>query len=249
MAIPLFTRRAALFLCTHSILTAASNFWNRKPPAEWSSEELTQLLSRSPWAKEVNAEFVQDTDYTVGGAAGPRIGRGGQIEAPRDPTQFEIGGDKNSSQPAGSKRRQPVTVLWESAQPVRDATGKPLSSELDGRYVLSVSGLPFGIMEKPRRGPNADDRQRESPAEMQARMIGQLKAAATLEARGKEPEQAGVVMPAARQPGTYIFGFSKELLPLDPSDRDVLFTLRTALMSVKAKFDPKEMMYKGHLAL
>jgi hypothetical protein len=205
------------------------------------------LLSRSPWAKEVNAEFIQDTDYTVGGQGGPRIGRGGRIEAPRDPTQFEIAGNRNDSQPAGSKRREPVTVRWESAQPVRDAIGKQLSAEFDGRYVLSVSGLPFGVMERRRRGEDAP--QPESPADMQARMIGQLKAAATLESRGKEPVQAGVVIPAQRQPGTYLFGFSKELLPLDASDREILFILRTALMSVKAKFDPKEMTYKGKLAL
>jgi hypothetical protein len=48
---------------------------------------------------------------------------------------------------------------------------------------------------------------------------------------------------------TYLFGFSKELLPLGVGDREVLFTLRTGLMSVKAKFEPREMLYHGKLAL
>ena len=36
---------------------AASDFWNKKAPTAWTNEEIAQLTSHSPWAREVNAEF------------------------------------------------------------------------------------------------------------------------------------------------------------------------------------------------
>lgn len=235
---------------------AASDFWNRKAPSSWSEEEIAQLTSRSPWAHEVNAEFELDSDYTVNGSDGPSVGRGGQIGPPGSgtgaPAQFELGRDKNGAQ-RGARRREPVTVRWESARPVLDALGKPLSPEFAGRYVISVSGLPVGIMERRRRGvesgPVSADPKENTPAARQRRMVEQLQASATLEAKGREPAQPGLVKPVPRMPGLYLFGFSKDLLPLSGRDREVVFTLRTALMSVRAKFEPKDMLYRGELAL
>jgi hypothetical protein len=251
------TRRAAARMAGAGLLLfgagrfalAAADFWNRKPPSAWSDEEITRLTTRSPWAKEVNAEFMHDTAYTTGAEAGPRIGVGGAISAPRDQSGgFEMGGDGRDRR--GGARRAPVTVRWESAQPMREALGTPLRSEFKDRYVLSVSNLPIGVMESRRRKENNTGRPEadNSPAALQRRMIEQLKGAATLEARGKEPAQAGVVT-SSPVPGTYLFGFSRELLPLGDDDKDVLFTLQTGSIAVKAKFEPKEMIYRGKPAL
>ena len=153
-----------------------------------------------------------------------------------------------------SESRQPVIVRWESAQPILDASGVPLPADFTDRYAISVSGLPIGVMERPRRGadsgsPLSADPAENTPAARQRRMVEQLQLSATLEAKGRESEQPGVVRPVPRTPGTYLFGFSKELLPLTASDREIVFTLKTALMSVRAKFEPKEMMYGGKLAV
>lgn len=256
------TRRSALRLAVGVTLAknvpylhAASDFWNKKNPSAWSSQEIAQLTSHSPWAREVNAEFEFDSDYTTNGSEGPGIGRGGAIVAPGTGSgaspQIELGRDRNDNQ-RGARHREPVTVRWESAQPILDALGIPLSADFQGRYVLSVSGLPLGIMDRHRRGASTElraDPDENTPAARQRRMIEQLKLSATLEARGREPEQPGLVKAVPRTPGTYLFGFSKELLPLTQNDRDVAFTLRTALMSVRAKFEPKEMIYRGQLAL
>jgi hypothetical protein len=235
--------------------SAASEFWNKKKASEWSNEEITRLTTHSPWAREVNAEFELDSDYTTNGAEGPTTGPGGVINAPGKgsgaPAQIELGRDRNNS-PRGVRRREPVTVRWESAQPVLDAVAVPLPQGFEGRYVISVSGLPIGVMERPRRGesaPMSADPRENTPAARQRRMVEQLQTSATLEARGREPEQPGVVRPVPRTSGTYLFGFSKELLPLTANDREIVFTLRTALMSVRAKFDPKEMVYHGQLAV
>jgi hypothetical protein len=257
------TRRAALRLAGRTLLAggtaawldAASGFWNKKPPSQWSSEEIARLTENSPWAREVNAEFEMDSDYTTNGAQGPVVGRGGVLGAPGTgagaPAQIELGRDRNDS-PRGARRGAPVRVRWESAQPILDAMGVPLAAELRNRYVLSVSGLPLGIMERRKRGAGVElraDPEENTPIARQRRMIEQLQLAATLEARDKEPEQPGMVKAVPRTPGTFLFAFSAELLPLTVKDREVLFTLRTALMSVRAKFDPKEMVYRGRLAV
>ncbi len=54
-------------------------------------------------------------------------------------------------------------------------------------------------------------------------------------------------MPGAQN--TYLFGFDKDLLPLTGSEKEIDFVLRTARVSVKAKFEPKNMMYRGKFAL
>jgi len=222
---------------------AASDFWNRKQPGEWTAQEIDQLRTHSPWAKEVNAEFESDLDYAANPQQNPGIGRGGATP------QIELGRNRDG-QPRGSRRREPVTVRWESAQPMIDAAGVPLPAEMRERYVISVSGLPLGVMERPRRGdgPSADPEE-NTPAARRRRMIEQLQASATLAARGKDAAQPGVVMAAPRAVSTYLFGFSKDLVPLSAADREVEFTLRTAFMAVKTKFEPKEMSYRGTVAL
>ncbi len=231
---------------------AASDFWNSKAPAQWSGEEVAVLLSRSPWAKEVNAQFMNNADYTAGGNAGPAIGPGGRLDAPGTGSsaapQIEIGGNRSES-PGGARRQEPVTVRWESAEPIVAALNTALDPAFKDRYAISVSGLPMGVMDRKRRGGADDLPEDMSPAARQRRMVEQLKGSATLSARGQEPEQAGVVTPAPHTPGTYLFGFSKELLPLDVSSREIVFTLQTALMSVRAKFDTKSMLYHGRLAV
>jgi len=76
-----------------------------------------------------------------------------------------------------------------------------------------------------------------------------LQSAATLEAKDKEPAQAGVVRLAPKAATTWLFGFSKDLLTIDARDREVTFTLHTALVSLRAKFEPKTMVYRGKPAL
>jgi hypothetical protein len=62
------TRRGLLALAATAgagRLYAASDFWNKKDPKDWTRDEVDRLLSNSPWAKQVSAPF-------------PRNGRGGQ---------------------------------------------------------------------------------------------------------------------------------------------------------------------------
>src|SRR5271165_4201960 len=71
-----------------ALWAASQGFWNRKPSTEWSPEEIQQLTTRSPWAKETNFDFEAAEDPTpVPGSGSPYAGengqgRGGTIERP-----------------------------------------------------------------------------------------------------------------------------------------------------------------------
>lgn len=247
----MLTRRSCLqftaALLVPEFAAAKSDFWNAKAVDKWSSEEIEKLTNDSPWAKGVNVEFQQDTDPVLSSANTPGIGRGGMIQAPRNPAHdIQMAPDAEAVR-GGPRRREPVIVRWESGQAIRDAYGFPLPADFNDRYVIGVTQLPYGIMDRPRRGeaPVAP----ESALQKQQKMRELLQAAAYLEAKGKEPAQAGIVRLAPKAAQTWLFGFSKEFLTIEPSDRDVQFTLHTALVSLRAKFDPKTMIYRGKLAV
>jgi hypothetical protein len=243
------TRRALLLAVPMTpLLRAAQDFWNRKQPIQWSEDEINRLVTRSPWAKEVTAQFDVDVDYTTNGKDGPQVGRSGIIEAPgANKPQIEYGDAKKDQ--GGQRHAAPVTVRWESSQAIRDALGTPLADEFRNRYVIAVTGLPIGIMGRRRRAAQITDGLDNSPETLQRRMLEELSGSATLSARGKEPAQPGTVRPLPKNPGTYLFGFSKDLIQIAPTDREVAFALQTALMTVKAKFEPREMVYRGKLDL
>jgi hypothetical protein len=80
-------------------------------------------------------------------------------------------------------------------------------------------------------------------------MLSELQLATTLEVVGKDPAGAGMTQRVAGSESTYLFGFAKEFLPLTARDKEVLFVLRTARVSVRAKFQLKDMLYHGSLAV
>ncbi len=215
-------------------LLAATPFWNRKPPVEWTPDEITQLLNRSPWSRETNFDFEAVEGGRLEMPAGSQPGLEGNDGKRPDPY-------KMSTDPqAGVMRRATVVVRWESAQPVRDALQLPPLQGFEGRYVISVSNIPAGVMNLHRRN--------EAPPTPES-IIAELQGAATLEATGHEPAQAGIVRRLAGTQTSYLFGFSKDLLPLTGNEKEVLFILRTARVSVKEKFEPKNMIYHGKLAV
>ena len=180
---------------------AAGDFWNRKPPREWSEQEIRELITKSPWAQDARADAKKDVTAAV------------------PETAQSVGGP---DKPVIGGRPATLVVCWDSAQPVLDALGHFLPSGLNGHYVIGVT-----------------DPQRE---------IEPLKTSSTLSAKGKEPVQAGAVVRGSDRV-TVFFAFSMELLPLTIRDKDVLFSLDTGQIALKARFEPKEMIYGGQLAL
>lgn len=202
---------SGITLTNASRLFAATEFWNAKDPSTWTEEEIHVLITKSPWSREA-APTIKHAD---------------------DPT-----GTSNAGGRGGGRRETPprIYVRWESAQPILDALRAPLSADLAGHYVVSVTNLPIEVV---RRGPRGETTPDDS--------LDRIQNGATLQARGKDPAEAGIAR--RTRIGSLLFGFSSDYLHLTAEDREILFTLDTELLTIKAKFDTKDMMYHGKLAL
>ncbi len=122
----------------------------------------------------------------------------------------------------------------------------PLPEAFERRYVISVSGIPLLGSRNTVAGEEEDS---TSARRHEHDDIDRLKGLSSLEARGRDPVQAGMV---TRQIGTgssFLFGFSRELLPLETRDTDIMFTTQMGSLVVKAHFLPKDMQYHGALAV
>jgi hypothetical protein len=219
----IMTRRTALGLASSlaglfwsaRACAAAGHFWDSKPASQWTPEEIAELTQKSPWAKQVTAQYrTAMEDLKTQSDRQPAQGRG----------EAKIG--ECGLVPCGDIMPGTVTVIWESAQPMREALHPVIPPEFNGRYVISVRGL---------EGEQFPDR---------------LKAGADLSAKGKPPIQPGLVR---QRNSSWLFGFSRDLMSLDTGDKDVQFNVRTGVnftaTLLRATFNPKEMIYRGVLAL
>jgi hypothetical protein len=158
------------------------------------------------------------------------------IRNPDDPTGGSVLGESGKGM---GQRHESLTVFvrWESAQPILDALRAPLPAEFEGHYVVSVTNLP---LPKVRRAGRGDE---TTPDDS----LDRIQSGTTLQPKGRDPVEAGI----ARRShiGSILFGFLKDQLRLTPSDREITFALNTQQLSLKTKFDAKEMIYHGKLAV
>jgi hypothetical protein len=209
------TRRdwvGGLGFLTVANLFGASEFWRKKDPSTWTSDEILLLATRSPWAKTARVLPKPGRDRGSLQPTGPDVGAGGRSGNPR----------------LGEVPVLPVaevTVVWQSAQPLLEALKSSFPSDFANHYVVGVNDLP---KEEGGRKVNLDSM------------------TANLQVRGKDSTDAGAIQ-STRE--VVLFAFSKELLPLSASDKEVIFMLDTNQYSVRTRFDLKEMMYHGKLAV
>jgi hypothetical protein len=241
-----------------------ADFWNKKAPADWTTEEIDRLITKSPWAKPIKAQYASGASNTRDGSGYPGGNSGGggypggmgrQRGGIGIPGIGGIGlpggmgggrGNGGGSSRGGAVSPYEGTVRWDSALPILDALKSPLPEAFEGRYVISVSGIP--LMGGRSTSSGEDDDSTASRRQEQDD-LDRLKGLSSLQPKGRDIVQAGVV---ARQIGTgtsFLFGFSREMLPLDTRDTEILFTTQLGRLVVKAHFLPKEMLYHGELAI
>ncbi len=221
----LIGRSIVAALCLAPEAWGGGEFWNKKQPAAWTTEEILELTTNSPWAKEIRVNLK---------AKGGATGEDG-ISAVRDPTTGEFRGGSGGGGPRTGEKPPSAVVSWESALPLFDALKYRLPADFIGHYVIGVKDLPILVDAGPER-------------QSAEQLVDWLKNSATLRAKSKDPVQAGVVA-TSRGGSMVLFGFLKELLPLSEKDKEVTFALDTNQLALKVKFEPKEMMYAGKLAL
>jgi|SRR5271157_568517 len=238
-----------------------SGFWNKKPPAEWSPEEIDALITKSPWAKEASARgAAQEGGYgsqtgspngggypggSPGGMGTPRIGIPGIGGIGMGGGGRRMGGNQGGGRGQQGGALYRGTVRWESAQPVQDALKSPLPDEFANHYVIAVIGFPLPGGQRRYQDEEGDNPPRRS----QDDSLDNLKQLTTLQPRGKELAQAGVVQQQTSSNSNLLFGFSKDSLTLTKEDKEVLFSTTLGRLVIRAKFDPKEMLYHGQLAV
>jgi hypothetical protein len=268
-----YTRRSLLLLAGAGLAgvrldAAAADFWNKKPPSQWTREEIDRLITKSPWAKEVKAAYAPGEsptsggDYPNGGSPGgypPNSGGGypggrsrGGIGIPgigglSIPGLGGSGGGRPRGGTGGSGRGQVSpyqgTVRWESALPIEDAMKSGPPEQFDGHYVISVNGIPLmGGSRYQGEDDTASTRKQEQDD------MDRIKALSSLQVKGRDNVQAGVAIRQVSSGSSFLIGFSKELLPLH-QDMEVIFSSQIGRLVVKAPFLLKEMLYHGELAV
>jgi hypothetical protein len=196
-------------------LFGASQFWNKKEPSAWTSEQVLQLATKSPWA--VVARVL------------PNPGRDrGSLDSTAPDLSVGNAGGRSTNNRLGDVAVVPVdvvTVVWESAQPLIDALKTAFPRDFANHYVIGVNELP-------RTQGN--------------RKVNLESMTAHLQIRGKSSIDSGGFLPTR---SVTMFRFAKELLPLSVTDKEALFVLETNEYSITARFDLKDMMYRGRLAV
>ena len=183
-----------------------------------------------------------------GGQTRPRIGIGGLGIPGLGGIGMPGGGQRrgNGTPRGGGASGYSGTVRWESGRPILDALNSPLPDRFEGHYVISVNGIPL-LSTNSRSSSSEDDS--DDARRMERDELDRMQGLSSLQLRGKPLVQAGMV---TRQVGTgqsFLIGFSREMLPLDFRDGEVLFTTQIVRLVLKARFQLKEMLYHDGLAV
>ena len=120
-------------------------------------------------------------------------------------------------------------ITWESAQPIRDAFKTFLPYVFAHSYVIGVDGIPRGT----------------------AGGLNSLQQFTVLRAKGKVKwaVRPVVVREIIRNSAVCAFGFPRAQAPIDADTEEVYFETEFGRWLVETKFRPRDMLYRGELAL
>jgi hypothetical protein len=242
----------------------AADFWQTKPFTNWDQKEAQKLLTDSPWARRVSISLA--TNPQSGGKGGGRGGRGGGPAGDNaDPgitggapgvtpgiAETAGGGRGGGGFGAGSSdtgvAQVPslaLLVSFRSALPLRQALAKikygaeagtspeakKLVEDKQEYYIVGVAGLPVYVQPH-----DEDDKKRI--------LIQTL-----LSARGKDPLTAMDVqfsMDGRNVDAYFIFPRTTEFTV---NDKEVQFDTKVAGLTIKDRFNLKNMVINGKLEM
>jgi hypothetical protein len=240
-------------------IAIANSSWQKDDPAQWTSEDVYQILNNSPWSKSAEVTVARGTAYgdsgsgnggpwgEGGGAPGIGMGRGG----------MGGGGMGGGGMGGGMGRRgrgsspaseQSVTIQWQSALPVRLAQAKSSGGTPDraamqppNEYLIAVIGLPKSGFEPRSSGNNSDSNSDD------AALADHLKVITVLAIGHQRSGPTKVELMQGRD-GRTIFHFDKSE-PITLASKDVEFRITSDHMEIRKKFNLKDMQYQGKLEL
>ena len=236
-------RPVAAVLFASAALLWAGDFWESKPPEEWTASEVDQFIQDSPWARSASVEFHGDQSVPLGVPTGRRsrgIGfPGGGVGFPGSGGGRPDGGwgGNHAVEPGRSKAfESDVTIRWRSALPMRQAFARTSGGDavpqdyVDRYYVIEASALPAAMAHI------ADEPEH-------------LRQISRLVIKGREPIRAKMVdiRPQPGAPGLYLY-FPRDAA-ITPDDKAVELEITSDEFDVHAKFKLKDMQYRGRLEL
>ncbi len=241
-------RRAVAVTAAAAVIALAASSWQKEDPAQWTSEDVYQVLNNSPWSKSV--QVVES------GASGPSEGRGGAWgEGPPGGGMGRMGGGgglggmgRGRGGPARNQNGPTVTVQWASALPVRLAEAKsssaaadPAGIKPDDRYVIAVIGFPKSGFEPRQSGADPSD----TPDD--ATLADHLKVITVLSIGQERLNPVKVELNQGRD-GRAVFYFERAQ-DVTVRDKDAEFRIGGQRMDIRKKFPLKDMQFQGKLQL
>jgi len=237
-----------LFLC--ALCMWAADFWTTKPFTEWNEKEVAKILDSSPWTGKVTVSagaggpgIAESGGSRAGGRGGG--GGGGRGGGPQgDSVTADPGIDGNGG--GGGSSGVSVTLLWQTALPVKQALAKrkfgaeagtspdakALVERVDQVYVLTLIGMPGSAM-----------------AAAQSDRKAALLESTTLTATGKPPLKAvDVQVSGGRGAATVSFLFPKTTT-FTVDDKEMEFSSRFGQTVLKHKFKLKDMVFNGKVEM
>ena len=237
------TRNHFVIVCGLGIVSAvhadaAEPSWKTKSITQWSEEDANQVLTSSPWARQVYAAILptlSPQERRDGGATG-----GGDAVIPPAVEEF-LGREKRdkrlSAGSSKSKNVRLVAIRWESALPVRAAElkareiGAP-AWEGDGDYVVAVYDVPL------------------LTGRRQKVILQGLKDSARLKLEGRSDWKPSGVELLPRSNGLMIvlYHFSRTH-EVTLRDERIVFEAQIERLVVGLAFEVREMRFQGKLEL
>jgi hypothetical protein len=239
-------RRKLLCCCFLSavLLPADDPQWMNKRIAEWSEQDVKQILTKSPWVKETTPGRVgvmTSSQRRDGGDM--RAGGGGQGGVGKDAVDgVGLFGGKSTAQKGKVATEAPLSrdrlqIRWESAMPIRVAefrANEPNVPALEGdEYAIAVYNVSLKAAILELKGLN-----------------DALKRTATLKVAGKpdlKPARVAVIEPGGGFiTAVYLFPRAAKL---SIEDARIDFVAQLGLVFVAQSFYPQEMRFQGKLEL
>lgn len=226
----------------------AADFWTARPFTAWTDKEVQKVLSDSPWSAQVSVAGSTGSAGNDGGGGGGGA-RGGGGGGRRGGGGGGGGQDDSGGDSQGGGRGTggvSVTLLWQSALPVKQALAKkqfgaeaetsPAAKARLERseqyYLLTMIGLPVSLG----RAAEGDKKAALLPL-------------TTLTAPGKPPlTAADIQVGTGRDSAIIVFVFPKTS-EFTVEDKEVEFAAKFDKTSVKHKFKLKPMVFNGKLEM
>lgn len=242
-------------LFVFAVSTWAADFWQVKPFTDWSDKDVQKMLTHSPWARSIGVSMSGPTAEMAGGSvdansSGGGRGPGGAGQEGAPPISEQSGRGGRGSAPAASTPADvvaDVVLRWQSALPVKQALARVKygaeagssggAKEILGRrepnYVIVATGSPLRVAVR-------GDLETIKMAALRQTMLS---------VKGKSPIKPSDIQinTAGRTLEVYFVFPRNQELTLD--DKEVEFATKIGDLSLKNKFQLKNMVLNGTLDL